>query len=134
MPPPPEIMDMTRGALRITDQEFPGAYHRDLFYITVVGDAIQGVPQRRKSLFFEPTTVTGFAYSSYQAVSGDGTALGDGVVPLSHAHLKGAKQIPLPGVFHSINAPDNWYGSDAALDSWHDELVRQLESKKLQRR
>jgi hypothetical protein len=109
-PPPPNVMDMTRGALRITHETFPGAYHsksnkkskrnengsvdgkksgndnnrddnHDIFYITVAGNAVRGKKQERTSPF-EPTTVTGFAYNSYNAVLGDGTALGDGVVPV----------------------------------------------------
>jgi pimeloyl-ACP methyl ester carboxylesterase len=78
LPPPPHVMDMTRGALRLTHETFPGAYHNDdLFYLTVVGDAVQGVQQVRSSPW-EPTSLTGFAYNSYQAVCGNGTAIGDG--------------------------------------------------------
>jgi pimeloyl-ACP methyl ester carboxylesterase len=104
LPPPPGVMDMTRGALRFTNDDFPGAYYQqeDVFYITVVGDAIAGVAQQKSSPF-EPTSTTGFAYVSYQAVSGVGTTSGDGVVPVSHAHLEGATQLNLPGIFHSIN-------------------------------
>jgi hypothetical protein len=105
LPPPPSVMDMTRGALQSTHTTFPGAYHQDedgVFYVTVVGDAIAGVAQQKTSPF-EPTSITGFAFASYQAVSGVGTASGDGVVPVSHAHLEGATQLNLPGIFHSIN-------------------------------
>lgn len=101
--PPESVMDMTRGALRSTDADFPGAFHGEsLFYITVAGDAIQGVPEKDRS-FLGPQTTTGFAFNSYEAVSGVGTAVGDGVVPISHAHLDGATQLTLPGIFHSIN-------------------------------
>jgi hypothetical protein len=90
LPPPPQVMDMTRGALRITHETFPGAYHASggnacddsIFYITVAGKAVRGQKQERQRPW-EPTTVPGFAYNSYQAVLGDGTALGDGVVPVS---------------------------------------------------
>jgi hypothetical protein len=91
VPPPPNVMDMTRGALRITHETFPGAYHKknqngsgdDIFYITVAGNAVRGAKQERQSPL-EPTTVQGFAYNSYNAVLGDGTAIGDGVVPVSY--------------------------------------------------
>ena len=125
-PPPPQVMDMTRGALLWTDKTYPGAYWQDdLFYLTVMGDAIAGQPQERQSPF-EPQTVAGFAYNSYSAVCGDGTTKGDGVVPLCAGHLEGAKQLTLEGVFHSINAPASWYGSDVKLDSWHDLMLQEL--------
>lgn len=130
LPPPPQIMDMTRGALRITHEEFPGAYHQSptnasdsLFYLTVMGDAIQGVQQVRRNPW-EPTVVSGFAYNSYEAVCGKGCVTGDGVVPLESGHLDQAKQLTLPGTFHSINRPDQWYGSDNVIDSWHDVMLQ----------
>ncbi len=93
LPPPPGIMDMTRGALRITNERFPGAYHRnDFFYLTAIGLAIKGQKQERKSVM-EPTTITGFAFNSYEAVCGDGEAIGDGVVPQCSGHLEGALQV-----------------------------------------
>jgi hypothetical protein len=99
-------MDMTRGALRITNEDFPGAYHIDdgLFYITVVGNAIAGIKDQRRSPF-ERTTPTGLAFNSYEAVCGAGTSMGDGLIPRMSAHLDDAIQINLDGVFHSINAP-----------------------------
>jgi pimeloyl-ACP methyl ester carboxylesterase len=130
LPPPPEVMDMTRGALRITNEEFPGSFHKDddgLFYITVIGLSVKGEKQERKSPF-EPTTVKGFAYSSYEACCGDGTAVGDGVVPYSVAHLTGAIQIDLDGVLHSINAPDRWYGSSQIIDRWHNQVLKEIQS------
>jgi hypothetical protein len=36
----PEIMDMTRGALRITHEEFPGLCTQSL-YITVIGNVME---------------------------------------------------------------------------------------------
>jgi len=127
LPPPPEIMDMTRGALRITHEQFPGAYHKPdgLFYITVIGNVIRGEKQERKNPF-EPTSATGFAYNSYEAVCGEGTAIGDGVVPLDAAHLDDAVQLELDGVFHSINVPERWYGSDSQLDGWHDLMLDEI--------
>jgi pimeloyl-ACP methyl ester carboxylesterase len=131
IPPPPEVMDMTRGALRITNEDFPGAYHIDdgLFYITVVGNAIAGIKDQRRSPF-ERTTPTGLAFNSYEAVCGAGTSMGDGLIPRMSAHLDDAIQINLDGVFHSINAPDKWYGSDSLLDRWHDTMLEQIYSSR----
>lgn len=125
-PPPPGIMDMTRGALRITNEQFPGCYHApSTFYVTVIGNAIQGRRQERQSPW-EPTTLTGFAYNSYDAVCGDGNTVGDGVVPLCSGHVEDSMQLTLDGVLHSINAPNNWYGSDAILDQWHGPMMAEI--------
>lgn len=44
---------------------------------------------------------------------------GDGIVSVDYAHLPGAVQLTLDGVFHSINAPnDYWYGGEAVIDKW----------------
>jgi pimeloyl-ACP methyl ester carboxylesterase len=95
LPPPPGVMDMTRGALRITNERFPGAYHApNMFYVTAIGLAVTGKKQERTSPL-EPTSVSGFAFNSYEAVCGDGTAIGDGVVPLCAGHLKDALQVSL---------------------------------------
>jgi len=124
----------TTGALKLTCENFPGAYHSDsLFYVTVIGDAVQGVKQERQNPL-EPTSKAGFAFNSYEAVCGDGTTVGDGVVPCVAAHLEGATQLDLEGIFHSINEPDRWYGSDSVMDLWYEEVLAQLEKRqKMQR-
>ena len=123
LPPPPSVMDVTRGALRLTHETFPNDFHApDLFYITVMGQSVRGARQVRQKPW-EPTTATGFAYESYQGVCGDGSTIGDGVVPGCAGHLTGATQIDLAGVLHSINAPANWYGSTNVLDSWHSTMM-----------
>jgi pimeloyl-ACP methyl ester carboxylesterase len=125
LPPPPDVVDATRGALRITHERFPGNYHSDMFYITAMGLAVQGAEQKRKSPL-EPTSLKGFAYTSYKSVCGDGTTVGDGVVPKCSGHLEGALQLDLEGVLHSINAPDSWYGSSGIIDRWHGPMLEQL--------
>jgi pimeloyl-ACP methyl ester carboxylesterase len=93
LPPPPAVMDMTRGALRITNEKFPGTHHSpSLFYLTTIGLAVVGKEQENKSPL-EKTTVQGFAYNSYEAVCGDGTTIGDGVVPQCAGHLEDALQV-----------------------------------------
>lgn len=125
LPPPPTVMDMTRGALRITNEQFPGSFHSSLFYITVAGSAVKGVEQNRRSPL-ERTTEEGYAYRSYAIVCGDGESAGDGVVPLCSAHLDGATQLTLDNVYHSINKPDRWYGSDSVVDWWHGEMLHAI--------
>jgi pimeloyl-ACP methyl ester carboxylesterase len=92
LPPPPGVMDMTRGALKITNELFPGAYHApSLFYVTAMGLSVTGKKQERTSSPSERTS--GFAYNSYEAVCGDGATIGDGVVPLCAGHLEDALQV-----------------------------------------
>lgn len=95
-PPPATVMDMTRGALRITDELFPGAFHSTdgLFYVTIVGNAVEGKEQTKSSRF-QTRTLSEVAYISYEAVCGKGTTIGDGVVPIDSAHLHGAIQVCL---------------------------------------
>lgn len=51
---------------------------------------------------------------------------GDACVPLVYAHLEGAEQVTLDGVFHSVDKPEEWYGSDGVVDSWLKPVLREL--------
>ncbi len=126
---PPDFMDMTRGAVTITNKLFPGAYYSQIQYISVAGNPIRGVKQERKSPF-ESTTVAGFAYNSYQQLCGDGGVEGDGVVPVISAHLENATQINIGsfGGYHSVNEPNRWYGSDAGINEWLPVLEAKIQS------
>ena len=113
-PPLPSTPDMTRGALTHVNSNYPGAFLQDkVFYISVAGTAIESNLRGNK--------IEKFAVDSYAQVSGmkgEGQ-IGDGVVPLSNAHLDGAAQLTLPGVYHSISAPNNfWYGGEDVIDFW----------------
>lgn len=112
-PPLVGTPDMTRGALTYVHKNYPGAFLKSKFYITVAGTAIESNPNGNRS--------EKFAVDSYSQVSGnkDVMQIGDGVVPLSNAHLDGAYQITLPNVYHSISAPANrWYGGEDVIDYW----------------
>jgi len=56
-----------------------------------------------------------FAFSSYKTSCGRGDVWGDGITPLECAHLPGAENIVLEGVFHNPGTP-GWYGD--ALPLW----------------
>jgi hypothetical protein len=56
-----------------------------------------------------------------------------GVVPVCAAHLDGAVQLNLKGIYHSINVPEQWYGSDGVIDQWHTEMLRQIEQQTAKR-
>jgi hypothetical protein len=59
-----------------------------------------------------------------------GSEVGDGVVPLSAAHLSGAQQITLDGVWHSIQAPNNnWYGSAENIELWLPVTLKAIARK-----
>lgn len=105
--------DMTRGVLTYVNEKYPGAYFKDKFYITVAGTAITSNMGGNK--------IEKFAADSYSQVSGlkNEMQIGDGVVPLSNAHLEGALQLTIPNCYHSINAPSNyWYGGPEVIDYW----------------
>lgn len=114
LPPAPPGVDMTRGALTHVHENYPGAFLKGqgIAYTTVAGVAVEGQADA------EQRSLPRFAYGSYRQVCGRGDVVGDGVVPLESSHLEGATQVTLQGVFHSINAPTAWYGSEAVVDKW----------------
>lgn len=125
LPPSVGAADMTRGALRYVDASYPGAHlstdvSNSLFYVTVAGTAVTG------NKLASEGSIGKFASNSYQQVTGStpdsDEVIGDGVVPVSHAHLEGAEQITLEGCFHSIQS-DIWYGGDSVVDSWLPQVL-----------
>jgi PGAP1-like protein len=110
-----------------------------IFYITVCGNSVRGQKSEGRNLYpsATPTTatsstsITRFAYNSYEAVCGDGTTIGDGVVPLCSAHLHNAIQITLPNIYHSINVPEQWYGTDtvSAFVIWYNCMMEQIRTR-----
>jgi len=125
---------VTRGALAYTDRNYPGAFLADegVAYVSVGGDAIVGddTKQPPVSEADEIYATRGegsssrVAYTSYEAVCGQGDVTGDGIVPLDWTQLEGSRQIRLEGVLHSINEAgttfptDRWYGSEGVIDRW----------------
>jgi hypothetical protein len=59
-------------------------------------------------------------------VCGQADVWGDGVVPEVSAHLDGALNISLDGVYHSPVGSDDvirpWYGSPDVLEQWIEHL------------
>ncbi|KAF8073174.1 SPL4 [Scenedesmus sp. PABB004] len=97
----------------------PGAHEADVRYVAVGSKTVQGKPWLGGA--------TGdFAYQSYKICSGEGSAWGDGVTPLSCAlALEGAEHIELNGAAHvPVGVPEgaDWYGSGQYLESWVDYL------------
>ncbi|KAJ1439116.1 hypothetical protein B484DRAFT_444222 [Ochromonadaceae sp. CCMP2298] len=138
-PPREGFADMTRGCLKFVDKSFPGAYltskpkgaekSQSVFYITVGGTAVTG------DALAEKRSAAKFAADSYVQVTGNlengGSEAGDGVVPISNAHLSGAQQITLDGVWHSIQAPgNNWYGKPENIDLWLPQTLKLIAARK----
>jgi len=133
--PPPEgaegVVDQTRGILNYCSQECPGAFHPEVNYVTVAGRFIQGARISGEGTFQQKLVGLG-----YQQVCGQADVWGDGVVPLPAAHLEGATNIDLEGVYHSPvganRSPEEieegkesrlWYGSQGVLERWSGYLL-----------
>lgn len=96
----------TRKNLDFVNQTYPGAFYDDIDYVCLVGRAVEG----RQGGWF--------TFNSYKITGGDGAVWGDGVVPVSAAHLTGARNITLPDVYHSPSPGRLWYGSEVVVDDW----------------
>lgn len=67
-----------------------------------------------------------FVGQGYKQVCGQADVWGDGVVPEVSAHLDGALNISLDGVYHSPVGSDElrpWYGSPAVVEQWIHHLL-----------
>ena len=130
--PPPagfwSFADQTRGLLRFCDEKYPGAYYDSIRYLTVGSRAQVGaLPWARDG----KTGLIGgtLALASYLPLCGDAFTVGDGITPLSCAHLEGAEQREVecyhiafvPGVrARLLGTP--WYGSPELVGQWADFL------------
>jgi hypothetical protein len=138
--PPPGVPDQTRGILTYVNAKYPGAHHaaEDVAYVTVAGSFLRGAPARGPGGLGARVVGAGYA-----AVCGAAEVDGDGVVPVPAAHLEGAAQLTLGGVYHSPlgaaadtaeaaaeaaraaegRPPRLWYGSRAVLPRWGGVLL-----------
>lgn len=130
--PPPAgsqaVVDQTRGILTWCQDSCPGAYHQEVKYVTVAGKFIQGRPLQAEGTWKEK-----FAGAGYQQVCGEAEVWGDFIVPLPSAHLEGAINVDLEGVFHSplgAKLPffGDWYGSESVVDLWLHYVTDDWES------
>jgi pimeloyl-ACP methyl ester carboxylesterase len=140
-PPKKEIGCATRGALKNTNEAFPGAFRKDVVYVTVAGNAVTGgieVSRDVDDIYARrgEGSAQNVAKINYESLIGDFKGVsGDGVVPLSIAHLEGAEQITLDGVLHSINeagttlSTDSWYGSEKIVDLWLNKTIDIINSR-----
>lgn len=103
----------TRWNLDFVNNNYPGAFYQDVRYVCVAGKTIYGERQRGSWL----------AYSSYQLTCGQGNCWGDGITPITAAHLEGAENLVVEGVNHSPRSPGIWYGSPEVLPLWVSYLT-----------
>jgi len=103
LPPPPGVIDQTRGILTYINQATPGAYHQQnnnniesVKYTTIAGKFIKGSPLTGPGSW--QSRIVG---AGYQQVCGEVEVWGDGVVPVASAHLEGARNITLENCYHS---------------------------------
>lgn len=124
--------DMTQGAWTRTNQLYPDCFLNDsIFYITVAGTAVVADKSRNDN------SIEGFAYRSYKTVRGELSTpedfVGDGVTPLSSAHLNSSLQVTLPMAYHGVIAPNNmWYGGDdSIIDAWLSVTLETIRQRNL---
>nr|GMC86563.1 Phosphoenolpyruvate carboxykinase [GTP] [Ipomoea batatas] len=157
LPPPkglPGVIDQTRGLLDYVEKHCAKAvYTPELRYVCVAGstnygstvlvDVNQPLPDTAALRSMDTSTATPrsmdtstatpntlqarFVGQGYKQVCGQADVWGDGVVPEISAHLEGALNITLDGVYHSPVGSDDttrpWYGSPAIVDKWIHHLL-----------
>jgi triacylglycerol esterase/lipase EstA (alpha/beta hydrolase family) len=98
----------TRWNLDFVNNNYPGAFYPNVRYVCVAG----------KSIFGERRRGSWLAYSSYRLTCGQGNCWGDGITPITAAHLAEAENLVVEGVKHSPKAAGLWYGSPQVIPSW----------------
>lgn len=102
----------TRKNLDFVALHYPGAFHPQIRYVCVAGQAVYG----------KKAWGSWLAYNSYKLTIGQGEVWGDGITPIAAAHLEGAENLILEGVWHSPRSPGKWYGSPEVIPSWLKKL------------
>lgn len=97
----------TKRNLDFVKNHYPGAFYADVKYVCVAGKAVYGSPRD-----------SWLAYNSYKLTCGVGNCWGDGITPVTAAHLEGAENITLEGVMHSPRGRRLWYGSPEVNPTW----------------
>ncbi|MBR8831819.1 MAG: hypothetical protein N5P05_002318 [Chroococcopsis gigantea SAG 12.99] len=98
----------TKLNLDFVKNNYPDAFYPDVDYVCVAGKSIYG--ERRPGAWL--------AYNSYLITCGQGNTWGDGITPISAAHLQGATNLTFDGVNHSPTSTRLWYGSPEIVAQW----------------
>jgi triacylglycerol esterase/lipase EstA (alpha/beta hydrolase family) len=102
----------TRRNLDFVNNTYPGAFHPSVRYTCVAGKAVFGQRWRHW-----------FTYNSYAITCGTGSCWGDGITPITAAHLPGAENQILEQVYHSPQPGVAWYGSGEVVQQWARHLL-----------
>lgn len=103
----------TRRNLDFVNHNYPGAFEADVHYVCIAGKAIYG----------ERSWTGWFTYNSYLITGGEGACWGDGITPITAAHLERAKNLVLDQVYHSPRPGYRWYGSPEVVHQWAQHLT-----------
>ncbi|XP_050385200.1 uncharacterized protein LOC126801780 [Argentina anserina] len=150
------VIDQTRGLLYYVEKNCSKAvYTPELKYVCIAGRYLQGArlfgnpsesvdsaipmeslePSSEVAVINDVSTSTStaptlrarFVGQGYKQVCGQADVWGDGVVPEVSAHLEGALNISVDGVYHSPVGSDDmlrpWYGSPAIVEQWIHHLL-----------
>ncbi|GAB4839495.1 hypothetical protein Ancab_029019 [Ancistrocladus abbreviatus] len=149
------VIDQTRGLLDYVEKHCAKAvYSPELKYVCVAGRYVQGarifgdsdedlgysanngelelhqaigINEMAMSTSSTATLGTRFIGQGYKQVCGRADVWGDGVVPEVSAHLEGALNITLDGVYHSPVGSDDlsrpWYGCPTIVKKWVNHLL-----------
>ncbi len=106
------LLSWTRRNIDFINDAYPGAFYRDVAYVSVAGKSVFGK--------FPGTLAEMVAFNNYRTVLGRGDVWGDGVVPIEATEIPGVPHIILPEVHHLPNSEYPWY--DSGLDRWGEFL------------
>lgn len=134
--PNPLLGNTFRGLAYVSHLITLGSPHQNRGGLTQGGRMSRWIERRHPGAFFAPqvkyTSVAGkllrgnqdasrqerWAYRVYEEIGGEGTAWGDGLIPLESALLRGSHQIVLDGVGHFSGFGPLWYGSREVIPLW----------------
>lgn len=151
------VIDQTRGLLDYVEKHCAKAvYTPELKYVCIAGRYLQGarafdnsdeesesvgdgdMEERSRGVAVMTVAETTasvrvvtlqarFVGQGYKQVCGRADVWGDGVVPEVSAHLEGALNVSLDGVYHSPVGSDDasrpWYGSPEIVKKWINHLL-----------
>lgn len=119
----PGVVDQTRGILTFVEAncDMPTELNEKGVKVTcLAGKWLEGSEQ------FNIASPQNFLIGQgYKQVCGSCVAWGDGITPVETAHLDGADNVTLDGVFHTpVGSGEErpWYGTPRILDQWVDVL------------
>ena len=117
----PGVVDQTRGILTYVEANCATPAQLGIPVTCLAGRWLEG----RESVEGVRDAAGFLVGQGYKQVCGDAAAWGDGITPVATAHLDGADNVTLEGVFHTpLGSSDDrpWYGTPAVLDRWVEKL------------